>query len=235
MFGSVPLAKVMEIDADPELPAEEEKYKRPSRPVICCSRTWMTLDSSVSADAPGYTAPTLICGGATLGYCATGSVVIAATPASMIAMAMTHAKIGRWTKKWLMAVAQPPSFAGTGLTTAPGLILFRPSTTSRSPAFRPERHEPFVTQSAVSNDVSLNHAIASVEDHCGRVAVRSPGNALLGRKHRVAHCPLYDLDAHEHARQQHADRGSGTSPAKVTAPVLWSTVTSENSILPVLG
>ncbi len=116
---------------------------------------------------------------------------------------MTHAKIGRWTKKWLMAVAQPPSFAGTGLTTAPGLILFKPSTTSRSPAFRPERHEPFITQSAVGNDVPLHHAVVSVEDHCGRVAGRSAGNALLGREHRVAHRSLHHLDAHEHARQQH--------------------------------
>ena len=41
----------------------------------------------------------VICGGAMGGYCETGSVLIDRTPASMIMMAMTQAKIGRLMKK----------------------------------------------------------------------------------------------------------------------------------------
>src|SRR3984885_13210844 len=40
-----------------------------------------------------------IAGGAMLGYCATGRVTTASPPASMITIAITHAKIGRSMKK----------------------------------------------------------------------------------------------------------------------------------------
>ena len=41
----------------------------------------------------------LMAGGAMAGYCATGSVVIASVPASMMTIAMTQAKTGRSMKK----------------------------------------------------------------------------------------------------------------------------------------
>src|SRR5260363_366955 len=44
----------------------------------------------------------LTSGGARLGYCATGSVRIASTPASMLNSATTHAKLGRSMKKLTM-------------------------------------------------------------------------------------------------------------------------------------
>jgi hypothetical protein len=41
----------------------------------------------------------VICGGAIGGYCETGSVLMDSRPASMIMMAITHAKMGRLMKK----------------------------------------------------------------------------------------------------------------------------------------
>src|SRR5258708_30898968 len=100
-------------------------------PLIAFSIGAATVCSSVSADAPGYTAVTLTTGGAISGYCAIGSVRIAARPASTRNSDITAAKIGRSMKKRenmlaardqdLGAVAAlppsflpdvPPSFAG---------------------------------------------------------------------------------------------------------------------------
>ena len=51
-----------------------------SMPVIAFSSGAATVCSSTSADAPGYTAGTVTTGGAISGYCAIGSVRIAARP-----------------------------------------------------------------------------------------------------------------------------------------------------------
>src|SRR6185436_13134918 len=64
-------------------------------PLSRCSMTCVTVSSSVLADAPGYVAITEMVGGAMLGYCAMGRLVIESAPASMITIAMTHAKTGR--------------------------------------------------------------------------------------------------------------------------------------------
>src|SRR5450631_3661649 len=68
-------------------------------PFSFCSTTWVTVSCTVWADAPGYTALMVICGGAIGGYWETGSVLTASRPASMIMMAITQAKIGRLMKK----------------------------------------------------------------------------------------------------------------------------------------
>ncbi len=57
--------------------------------------TCVTVSSTVFAEAPGYVAVMLIAGGAMLGYCAMGRLVIESAPASIMMMAMTHAKTGR--------------------------------------------------------------------------------------------------------------------------------------------
>src|SRR5512143_3937347 len=64
---------------------------------------WMTLSSTVLAEAPVYWARIVIEGGAIGGYWATGSFTIAMTPPSIIAIAMTQAKTGRLRKKEDMA------------------------------------------------------------------------------------------------------------------------------------
>jgi hypothetical protein len=61
--------------------------------------TWVTESSTVLAEAPGYEPLIEIDGGAMLGYCDIGKPRIAITPASMITIATTHAKIGRSIKK----------------------------------------------------------------------------------------------------------------------------------------
>src|SRR5579863_2359132 len=94
-------------------------------------------------------------GGAMLGYCAMGSVVMASAPASMITMASTQAKMGRLMKKltmaaahsvavWAAAAAWRGLFCSAGgryscaITLVPGLADCRPSTITRSPALSPE-------------------------------------------------------------------------------------------------
>src|SRR5688500_6358690 len=65
-----------------------------------CSITWVTVASSVAADAPGYVAMTLTPSGAIDGYCETGNFKIDSTPASITTIAITHAKIGRSMKNF---------------------------------------------------------------------------------------------------------------------------------------
>ncbi len=52
MSGLVPGSKVAVIEEPPEA-LDEEKYSRWSRPVSCCSITWVTAACTVSAEAPG--------------------------------------------------------------------------------------------------------------------------------------------------------------------------------------
>src|SRR4051794_8762890 len=68
---------------------------RPGEPFISCSMTLMTLSSSVCAEAPGYVAVRTMEGGATVGYCAIGSCLMATPPSTRMKSAITHAKIGR--------------------------------------------------------------------------------------------------------------------------------------------
>ena len=60
-----------------------------------CSIIWVTEFSTTCAEAPGYTALTVIVGGATVGYMEIGRLSIDSVPASMIRSAITQAKIGR--------------------------------------------------------------------------------------------------------------------------------------------
>ncbi len=53
MSGSVPGRKVSVIELPPLALDEELKYCRLSMPVSCCSITWVTAPSAVSALAPG--------------------------------------------------------------------------------------------------------------------------------------------------------------------------------------
>src|ERR1051326_6134067 len=68
-------------------------------PVSCCSMTCVTEFCTVSAEAPGNVAPILTAGGAMLGYCSIGNVVIESAPAIIMTIAITHAKTGRSMKK----------------------------------------------------------------------------------------------------------------------------------------
>src|SRR4051794_25797787 len=104
-------------------------------------------------------------GGATVGYCATGRLVIAVVPSTRMNNAITHANTGRSMKNLdmvephpsqgfegadaeavgdagaeaAMAAGAPGGVQGTGLTGAPGRIFWKPSTITISPAFSPSR------------------------------------------------------------------------------------------------
>ena len=62
----------------------------------------VTESSTALAEAPGYLALMTIAGGAIDGYWDTGSCWMDRAPASMMTMAMTHAKMGRSMKKRAM-------------------------------------------------------------------------------------------------------------------------------------
>src|SRR5512132_463151 len=96
----------------------------------------------------------MIEGGATDGYCATGSLATATPPSTRMNRAITHAKTGRSMKNLAMlrlqglaaagaeagaATGAPPGDQGTGLTGALGRSFWKPSTITCSPAFRPSR------------------------------------------------------------------------------------------------
>src|ERR1700735_1697825 len=93
-------------------------------------------------------------GGAMLGYCAMGSVVMASVPISIMTMAITQAKTGRSMKKVTMAGAyfaeswavagggcafsSPAGRYSSGATLAPGFADCMPSTMTRSPGLSPD-------------------------------------------------------------------------------------------------
>src|SRR5690606_33833005 len=87
-----------------------------------CSITWVTVFSSVCADAPGYVALIVIAGGAIAGYCDTGSVVTESAPASMMMIAITHAKIGRSMKN--RAIYRSPGAADPAAAGSAGAAGF---------------------------------------------------------------------------------------------------------------
>ncbi len=103
MSGLVPGANVAVMLTWPDELLDEEKYKRLSMLVSCCSMTCVTEFCTVCAEAPGKLAETVTAGGAIVGYCAIGSVRTDRNPATMMTMAMTQAKMGRSMKKRAMA------------------------------------------------------------------------------------------------------------------------------------
>src|SRR5262249_52326538 len=113
-----------------------------------------TVLCTSSADAPGKVAAMAMAGGAMLGYCEMGRVLMASAPASMTTMASTQAKIGRSMKKLTMARAYSAADGGvapacrtvfsvggglysSATTLVPGFADWIPSTMTRSPAFSP--------------------------------------------------------------------------------------------------
>src|SRR5512143_1339128 len=105
MFGSVPASNVRTMLAAPAESLDDDMYRRRSMPFIFCSTTCVTVSSTVFAEAPGYMALMAIWGGAIAGYWETGSLKMASPPASMMTMAMTHAKMGRSMKKRAMQLS----------------------------------------------------------------------------------------------------------------------------------
>ncbi len=122
-------------------------------PLICASIGEATVLAMTSAVAPGYLASTVTIGGASSGYWEIGETNIATEPPSRIRIEMTDDRIGRSMKKWVNMRGRPPTssprrpwrlrraaFAAPGSTIFtgwPGTTLRTPSTTTRSPSFRP--------------------------------------------------------------------------------------------------
>ena len=97
-----PGAKVSVVRERPAESLVEPMYSRLSMPLSCCSITWVTELSTVSADAPVYVVLMVTRGGAMLGYCSSGRVNMDIAPASMMTMDSTQAKTGRLMKNWAM-------------------------------------------------------------------------------------------------------------------------------------
>ncbi len=66
-----------------------------STPLICCSSGVITVSAMVLGEAPGYCPLTTTVGGTISGYSLIGSCGIASSPATVISIARTVAKIGR--------------------------------------------------------------------------------------------------------------------------------------------
>src|SRR4051812_8767890 len=99
MFRSMPGLKVTVSVYEPSLPQVEDMYIMSSTPLTCCSMGAATVSATVVALAPGYTAYTSMVGGVMSGYCDTGREKSPTSPASVMMMDITEAKIGRSMKK----------------------------------------------------------------------------------------------------------------------------------------
>src|SRR5262245_30588900 len=78
-----------------------------STPLTCCSMGAATVSATTWALAPGYTANTSTVGGVISGYCATGKLKTARSPARVTIMDSTEAKIGRSIKNRENTVKPP--------------------------------------------------------------------------------------------------------------------------------
>ncbi len=92
---SVPLRNVTRICAVPLARLVEVMNRKSSTPLSSFSITEVTVRSTVCASAPTKVAAMLSEGGATSGYCSTGSEYSAMPPNSSANSATTHASTGR--------------------------------------------------------------------------------------------------------------------------------------------
>src|SRR6478736_122351 len=86
----------MMIAASPALVADEVMKRMFWTPLMDCSNGIRTDSTRTFALAPGYEIITITVGGAMLGNCAIGSVLIPSTPRNRRMIEMTIAKAGRW-------------------------------------------------------------------------------------------------------------------------------------------
>src|SRR5262252_10291982 len=86
----------MMIAASPALVAEEVMKRMFWTPLMDCSNGIRTDSTRTLALAPGYEMETITVGGATLGNCAIGRVLIPSTPRNRSMIEITIASAGRW-------------------------------------------------------------------------------------------------------------------------------------------
>ena len=180
--------------------------------------TWVTVSCTVWAEAPGYMALMVICGGAIGGYWETGSVLIASRPASMTMMAITQAKIGRLMKKRGMKCLLY-FFAAAGLRSSGGSCVrlaakrHRLDRCSRARLLEPFQDHPvagfqsFADQPVVANrpddlDHPRLHLLFGSDHHDHGIAGRIAGDAALRHQDRLLVDPFLQDGADKHAGQQ---------------------------------
>src|SRR5579859_3303523 len=78
-----------------------------STPLICCSSGVITVSAMVFGEAPGYWPLTTTVGGTISGYSLIGRFGMASSPATVISMASTVAKIGRSMKNDEIFIVYP--------------------------------------------------------------------------------------------------------------------------------
>src|ERR1700730_4038211 len=158
-------------------------------------------------------------GGAMLGYCAMGSVVMASAPISMMTMASTHAKTGRSMKKLTTAGALlcgVPSGRGSRLRRLlirrpvllghhldAGLRRLDPVDDDAVPGIEPGSHQPLIADSAIGLESPQLDGIVRTHQECIGRAFLIVADALLRRQHGTLTHAFLDLFAHEHARQEY--------------------------------
>src|SRR5690606_17735663 len=211
--GWVPGSKVTVISAMPLELLVDSKYSSPLAPLSSSSITLVTESTSTFADAPGYVAVTEICGGATLGYCATGSSGMTSKPAMEMNSATTHAKLGRLMKNRDMVIPR----RGRTLSGRVLLLLewLRSDRGIRSQAVQPANHDPITDVQSAANlpagslhyaciDLAQLGAVLRIDDpYLGGADVVALDRPLRHQNGLVIQ-PLGSTYAHVHTRQQHA-------------------------------
>jgi hypothetical protein len=91
-------------------------------------------------------------------------------------------------------------------------------------------HEPLVTEGAIQLDSALLDLVVRAHHERRGGAIESMSNPLLRGEDGPFPYAFFDGGAHEHAGQQQVV--GGKMARRVTEPVPWSTVTSENWRVP---
>src|SRR6185295_505015 len=222
MSGSMLFSRMTLMLTWPRAVEDDWKYRRPSIPVSCCSRIWVTLPSSVAAEAPGKVARMLIWVGATSGYWATGRDMIAPMPISMMMIAITQAKIGRSMKiRDIGGLAAPPlgvhflellgrrrldALGGAGRDRLDRCAVLEVGGALGDhflAAGEALGHDPILPLHAVGDDDPLDHAVAGADHEQRRIALGIAGDRRLRHEEGAGVDRLGEARGDEHARQKH--------------------------------
>src|SRR5690606_30271795 len=188
----------------------EVSTSTPSMPAIEFSSGLLTCDSMISADAPRYSVRTVTTGSSIWGYSRTCSRSKLTAPTSIMMIARTVAKTGRWMQVWDRRIDGAPASAG-------GCRGGRRRDDRVHPRVLPPQlqvagHDDAVTRREAGDDLDqaggpapglhddATGAIAVHQEHMGFVGADDQG--LLGNDDRLRGLARDQRRAREHPRAQ---------------------------------
>src|SRR6267378_1887441 len=182
--------------------------------------TCTTVSWTVVADAPGYVVPICTEGGAIGGYCSMGSATIYKTPATIIRISMTIAKIGRSMKNLAMLLRLSGLDRRLDGVHENSLLRFLHPGHDHPLAFvQSALYHPLVAQGSCGLERAQGDLVVRTHHERGGLPLRVVRDADLRHEHRGVVYPPVDAPAHEHAGQKdlvrirkngaHGDRARG--------------------------